>query len=66
VVCGHTHKHRYDAPAEDRPYAQLIGGGPQLESATLIRGRATPRELEVTCTNLAGEVLGSWVLAPRA
>jgi predicted phosphodiesterase len=65
IICGHTHKHRYDAAAEDRPYAQLIGGGPQLETATLIRGRATPRELEVTCTKVAGEALGSWKFAAR-
>jgi hypothetical protein len=65
VICGHTHRHRYDAPSEGRPYGQLIGGGPQLESATLIRGRATRRELEVTCMNHAGAMLGSWKFAGR-
>ena len=68
VISGHTHRHRYDAPPTptgDRPWGQLVGGGPQLESATLIRGRATAEALEIDCINLAGETLGKWTFAPR-
>lgn len=30
VVCGHKHRFRFDAPTADRPWAQVIGGGPEL------------------------------------
>jgi predicted phosphodiesterase len=65
VVSGHTHRHRYDAPAEGRPYGQLVGGGPQPERATLIRGRADRDRLEVTASALDGRELGRWTFAPR-
>ncbi len=30
VVCGHTHQFRFDAPTATRPWAQVVGGGPEL------------------------------------
>ncbi len=30
VVCGHMHEFHYDPPSRDRPWAQVIGGGPDL------------------------------------
>ena len=30
VVCGHKHRFRFDAPMADRPWAQVVGGGPEL------------------------------------
>ena len=30
VITAHQHKFRYDAPTEDRPWAQIVGGGPEL------------------------------------
>lgn len=30
VIAAHQHKFRYDAPAADRPWAQIVGGGPEL------------------------------------
>ncbi|HSI33333.1 MAG: metallophosphoesterase [Phycisphaerae bacterium] len=65
LVCGHTHKYRYDPPAEGRPYGQLVGGGPKLTQATLIRGAATADKLTVTATDLAGKQLGAWTFAAR-
>ena len=65
VVCGHTHRHRFDPPADGRPYAQLVGGGPSLQEATLLRGRATAGELTVTAERLDGRELGRWTFAPR-
>ena len=32
VVCGHKHMFRYDPPTADRPWAQVVGGGPELAS----------------------------------
>jgi predicted phosphodiesterase len=66
VISGHTHRHRYDAPDGDRPYAQLVGGGPQLDRATIIRGRADAGRLELTATACDdGRELGRWTFAPR-
>ena len=30
VVCGHRHMFRFDSPAPDRRWAQVVGGGPEL------------------------------------
>jgi len=60
VISGHTHKHGCFAPDKDRPYAQLIGGGPKPEAATLIRGVVTAEELTLTMNDLQGQELARW------
>lgn len=30
VVCGHTHRFRFDPPSPGRRWAQVVGGGPEL------------------------------------
>ena len=30
VVTAHQHRYRYDAPTADRPWAQIVGGGPDM------------------------------------
>lgn len=30
VIAAHKHRFRYDAPTADRPWAQIVGGGPEL------------------------------------
>ena len=30
VVCGHKHRFRFDEPTAARPWAQVVGGGPEL------------------------------------
>ncbi len=40
VVCGHMHEFRYDPPTPDRPWAQVVGGGPELG---VIRGNRVPK-----------------------
>ena len=62
VISGHTH-HRAWFPANtDRPYGQLIGGGPTEGSATSIIVRANSRELRFEMKDLAGRnVLGDTV-----
>ena len=40
VVCGHTHQFRFDEPTAERPWAQIVGGGPAAGDASDIeRGR---------------------------
>lgn len=65
LISGHMHQFRYDAPTADRPYGQLVGGGPQLERATLIRGRAESSQLEVVAADLKQKELGRWQFPPR-
>ncbi len=33
VVCGHQHAFRYDPPTEERPWAQVVGGGPDIDKS---------------------------------
>lgn len=60
VISGHTHRHALFPPDAKKPYAQMVGGGPKPEAATLIRGHATARELTLTMTDLAGKELAVW------
>ena len=34
VIAAHQHQFRYDAPTADRPWAQIVGGGPELGCRT--------------------------------
>lgn len=65
VISGHMHRFRCDEPTAEHAYGQLVGGGPSLKSATIIRGEATAKELAITATSLSGEVLGKWTYQPR-
>ncbi len=57
VVSGHTHRHRVDEPTDAEPLAQVVGGGPQPERATLTLLRARAGEVELRVEDLAGELL---------
>ncbi|MCC9605575.1 metallophosphoesterase [Blastopirellula sp. JC732] len=65
LICGHTHRFRYDAPTDERAYGQMVGGGPSLSGGTIIRGRADSKELKITATSLDGKSLGEWSISPR-
>lgn len=45
VISGHTHEWVWMPAKEDQPIAQLIGGGPHPNFATLIHGTATRNRL---------------------
>ena len=53
VITAHQHVFRYDAPAADRPWAQIVGGGPNLDPAdpksfpTVIEGKVVDGRLVV-------------------
>lgn len=57
VISGHTHRHNYIPPTEERTYGQLVGGGPQPDRATCITGHADASRLVVTMVDLDGNVL---------
>ena len=57
VISGHTHRHAWFPPRAEHSYAQLTGGGPKPEQATVIRVQADAQQMHVRVTNLAGEAL---------
>ncbi|MEX0685132.1 MAG: FN3 domain-containing metallophosphoesterase family protein [Balneolales bacterium] len=57
VISGHTHHHAYFPPNKERPYGQLIGGGPQPDQATCITGHADKKTLTINMTDLEGNNL---------
>lgn len=65
VVSGHTHQHAFLAATPEFPYAQLVGGGPQLERATLILGEADADGLRLVTRDMAGTVLREVRFPPR-
>ncbi len=64
VISGHTHRPAWIPGNAEFPYAQLVGGGPQPESATWIQGKADPKSLTFVIKNLAGEVIEKVELPP--
>lgn len=48
VISGHTHEWAHLSPTMDRPYHQLIGGGPALKDATIASGELHNGKLLVT------------------
>ena len=66
VISGHTHNSRWFPAREDRPYGQLIGGGPKPEDATRIHVTANERELRFEMRKLNGEMRFEATLPARA
>ena len=60
VINGHIHAFSHTPPGKDHKYAQLIGGGPAPETATLIEGHARGRELALVVKDLSGKELGNY------
>jgi len=62
VITAHQHRYHYDAPTAERPWAHLVGGGPEHASddtdeapnqfPTVIEGQAADGLLTVTVHNL--------------
>ena len=72
IVCAHQHKYRFDAPTEDRPWAQMVGGGceesnPDAEDfPTVIEGITKDGSLTVRAYNvLNGELIDERTFKPR-
>ena len=62
IITAHQHKYRFDAPDGTRKWAQMVGGGPNLDNATsfptVIDGRVEGKRLVVRAYNVkTGEVL---------
>ena len=70
LVTAHQHKYRYDAPEDGRCWAQIVGGGPEMDNKnkfpTVIEGEVRDGALVVTVHNLlTGEVQDTFTFKPR-
>lgn len=66
VFSGHTHQHAVFDPAGERPWTQIVGGGPKPAAATVITGDATPDRLAIAVHDLAGKPLFERTFKPIA
>ncbi|MFC4993183.1 metallophosphoesterase [Rubritalea tangerina] len=64
IISGHTHRPALIPATETFPYAQLVGGGPQLDRATLISCIADDKKLHLHSQSLTGETIHSLELQP--
>ena len=67
VIAAHEHAFRFDPATESRCWAQVVGGGPELEqNTTIMIGEADRRSLRLTVEKMSDHsVLGQWEFAPR-
>lgn len=73
LITAHQHRYRYDAPTPERPWAQIVGGGPFLTDEapedrypTVIEGKVQRGRLVVTVHNLrTGLVQDTLSFKPR-
>ncbi|MBP1540141.1 MAG: metallophosphoesterase [Prevotella sp.] len=80
IITAHQHCYRYDAPTKTRPWAQIVGGGPEMVTAdsgeklkekpqlfpTVIEGEVVGKRLRMTIHNLrTGKVQETIEFKPR-
>lgn len=66
IISGHTHRNAWIPPTEQFPYGQIVGGGPQLASATWMHCEANSRELLLKVNDLTGKIRHEVTLKPLA
>ena len=64
VISGHIHEPAYLPSGPKQPIAQLIGGGPQPERATIIHAVADEKRLSIGMSRLDGTVLHQITINP--
>lgn len=64
ILSGHTHKPALLKASKEFPYAQLVGGGPKLDQATLITCKADAQQLVIHSESLKGETVHKLTLTP--
>jgi len=60
VINGHVHEYKHTPPGISNPYAQLVGGGPKPESATVIRGEADEKRMALLVYDLVNKEIGNF------
>jgi hypothetical protein len=66
VISGHMHQAACLKGTPEFPYDQLVGGGPDLAGATVIRGFATNKEMKITIQALDGATRHAVSYQPRS
>ena len=73
VIAAHQHRYRFDPATADRPWAQIVGGGPEMTPTapdrfpTVIEGKVAAGELKITVHNIkTGSVQAECAFKPRA
>jgi hypothetical protein len=57
VISGHTHQKRFIPADASFTYAQLVGGGPEANNATVLRLEADAKTLFIHVLDLTGKSL---------
>ncbi len=57
VVSGHTHEWRIDRPTDEMPITQVLGGGPRMDTATVIVIDVSPAVMSLRIETIHGETL---------
>ena len=70
LISAHMHQYRFDAPAPDRCWAQLVGGGNSMQEGkgfpTVMEGRIAGGKLRMTVYNIfSGKVQDVFEFKPR-
>ncbi|MBQ8052021.1 MAG: metallophosphoesterase [Bacteroidaceae bacterium] len=72
IITAHQHRYRYDKPTASRPWAQIVGGGPNMDITrkgkfpTVIEGEVKDNQLCITIHNLlSGEVQETMTFSRR-
>ncbi len=76
IITAHQHRYRYDKPTAERPWAQIVGGGPEMgeydgkkrpdKFPTVIEGEVRDGQLFITIHNLVtGDVQETITFSPR-
>ncbi len=66
VISGHTHSAWMTRANQEFPYAQLVGGGPAMNQATLITGAADKDKLSIKSVDLRGKLVSEIEFSPLA
>ena len=64
IVSGHTHRTALLEGSKEFPYAQIVGGGPKLEQATIITCKADADQLVIHSKLLKGETVHKLTFKP--
>lgn len=70
LISAHMHQYRFDVPAPDRCWAQIVGGGNSMQEGngfpTVIEGKVTGGKLRMTVHNIfSGKVQDVFEFNPR-
>ena len=73
VIAAHQHRYRFDPATAERPWAQIVGGGPEMTPnapdrfPTVVEGKVAGGELKITVHNIkTGSVQAEHAFKPRA